>query len=641
MNRRRMKEIQNKRRLKKQIFIRECHETMFNKAEGSLNGGHSPGLRTRFRLPEISRRWTSLKIQGRSYRPYSCRSKSVASRFLVYGLCLLLLLTACQFRGDSESNLIWPLIRQSVEFTHPSPLASQEEKGRVKRRIIQWVDEASKSILVMAYGLNDEGIIRSLLRARQRGVRVRMVLSPEKEYPALKNSGLSLEVRNASGLQHLKAVLIDDRRLISGTGNFTRSGLFHNNNAFLFLNFPEGSGGSIRRKLLSPDKRIPFLKLPGVSMVFSPEGGKLIQAILARGIFRAESGIRLMMYRFTDPVLSALLYHRARQGVPVEGILDGSGYQLPGRSALQEHYYEAGLIPLSLSLDGNENKYQASDGIYHGGHMHQKTAIIDRRVFTGSYNWSMSARNQNREILFILDSPELLRRFSHRFAELQKTSNTIPRSPGGQSLSLPEIRQNSICMEDSEPAYSIYGMGPWFHALEWEKGTSRGDCSASEREAITGDASAGASAGRDYFSRRRTFTLLGGNGQSHSNVSMHSMAPENLPCLQPCLKAPIHRIDLQDGWIRFQEPIGSHGSNISLLALGRERWHTTTLQEQTETFYRLDPLPEQDLLLFFSTEQGPMAACIRYGALDPEIERYLQFLSFAGTNLHCTMAEGG
>ena len=553
----------------------------------------------------------------------------------------------CNSPNSSREKLIWPLVRQTVEFTHPSPVASMESKLRIKRRIIRWINESSDSILILAYGLNDRKIIQALTKARQRGVQIRIILSPEKDYVALKNSNLTLEVRNGSGLQHLKAMLIDRQRMVSGTGNLTRSGLYYNNNAFLFLNFPRRHGEKIADRLLHPNERRPFLKIPGITMIFSPEGGELIQHVLARNIFRARSTVQFMMYRFTDPVLSALLYNRARNGVSVQGILDGSGNHPPGRAAPQEYYYDAGLIPFSLSLDGNENKYQASDGIYHGGHMHQKTAIIDRRVFTGSYNWSMSARNQNREILFILDSSAIVHRFRARFAELKLQSRPMPRPPRGSSHRTPKIRSGTICMDESNPVYSLHGKGPFFHALEWEKGSSSGDCLNSEKEAVVSYASAGPSRGKDYFIYNFNDYLIQGDGSTHT--MSHSQAvhgPEKATrvsqsfCIsRPCKNAPVNRIDLDDGWIRFSATFDDSKDEMQLFVLGRNRWYARSIQRKGPGFYRMDPLPEQDLLLFLNNGRE-FATCILYGAMDPEIQRYLQFFSFYGSTLNCIQAEG-
>lgn len=544
---------------------------------------------------------------------------------------------------EKEQQLILPLVQQSVEFTRPSPGASMEGKLRIKRRILDWINQANRSILIFAYGLDDPDIIQSLRNARLRGVQIRLILSPEKDYQELEGQDLPLEVRNASGIQHVKAILIDSRRLISGTGNLTRSGLFHNNNAFLFFSFPSVRGERIKDRLVHPEMARPFLRFPEMTMIFSPEGGHLIQTLIAKNLYEARSLIRILMYRFTDPVLSALLYHRARSGVPVQGILDGSGTILPGRSALEEEYYNIGSIPLELFLDGNQNQYQSSDGVYHGGHMHQKTAIIDDKVFTGSYNWSMSARDRNREILFILEDHDLVQRFHHRFEKLRSRAVALRRSPHAQTTLEPEVTNSSLCIQKSSSAISVHGSGPFFHATEWKPGSEAANCDAPLRQAVPHASSAGASKGKDYSFWELDFSLIQGNGQSARYSSKSSLRwTTDFPCSRSgCKSPPLQRIDLEDGWLQWKNnSFSNHAAEITVQALGRNDWHMRTLDRQGEGFYRFAPLPKQDLLLLMEANGDTGLACIQWGALDPEIERYRQYLNFYGNPIRCITAEG-
>tara|TARA_Y100001954_G_scaffold238151_1_gene304477 strand:- start:125 stop:1768 length:1644 start_codon:yes stop_codon:yes gene_type:complete len=543
--------------------------------------------------------------------------------------------------------LILPLVQQSVEFTYPSPLASLEKKHRVKRRLLEWIDGARSSLLVAAYGLDDRDIIQALIRAEHRGVQVRTILSPEKDYPELEDTDLTLEVRNASGLQHVKAVLIDNRRFVSGTGNLTKSGLFFNNNAFLFLRVHRSIGERLRKKLLHPDEKEPFIRMPGITMVFSPEGGRLIQTILARKIYHARRSIRFLMFRFTDPTLSALLYYRARSGLPVQGILDGQGASLPSRSALEENYYSAGPMPLALAFDGNESRYQSADGIYHGGHLHHKTAIIDDQVLTGSYNWSMSARDQNREILFIMNRPEIQQRFHNRFEELKRISTALARPPYGTNLELEPAPEEEICLPEGANLFAVTGDDPFFHALKWQaaRDTASEDCPAGTFPARSSRHSAGASKGKDYFIRNLNQKILLPDGQSYDRYQEPDALPTemsgDLPCTaKPCRPLRLKRIDPEDGWLRKTE--SEHRSApTEFFALARQRWLHRDLRRTAPGFYRFDPLPDQDMLLFFRNNAGEtQIGCMYAGSMDPEIRRYLQFLRFHRTFADCIPAEG-
>ncbi|MCB1170242.1 MAG: DUF1669 domain-containing protein [Leptospiraceae bacterium] len=498
-------------------------------------------------------------------------------------------------------------------------------------RILDLINHARNSILILAYGLEDPQLIDALVDARQRGVHIRTVLSPEKEYPGLEGTGIPREVRNASGLQHVKALLIDHSMLVSGTGNFTRSGMFYNNNAFLFLRMPTNRGKELERKLIEPDPDRPFMRLPGITLVLSPEGGDLIQSILARNITRARYSIRFLMFRFTDPVLSTLIYFRARNGVPVEGILDGNGYSLPGRSALEDPYYESGNMPLQLFLDGNQNRYQSSDGIYHGGHLHHKSAVIDGKLFTGSYNWSMSARDRNREIFFIIERPRIVEAFQAEFRRLKYRARIMPRPPADNPGRLPESRQGELCFRTGNQAVVTGGRKALFHAIRFEATTSSLPCKAEERSSYATNHSAGASRGRDYYPGFAE-QIIGPGGNSRLQANEQKYAA--LCAAEPCEAASIERMNPEAGWMTVE----GNSSYDALIALGRHGWHRREL-ERTGQFYRFSSLPEQDLLLFLKSPTETRLACMTMGSRDPEIQRYMQFFRFYRSAIQCLEGE--
>ena len=53
--------------------------------------------------------------------------------------------------------------------------------------------------------------------------------------------------------------------------------------------------------------------------------------------------------------------------------------------------------------------------------MHHKFMVVDgRRLATGSYNWTASAENWNRENLLVFDSPGLASKFLDEFRAIWK-----------------------------------------------------------------------------------------------------------------------------------------------------------------------------------------------------------------------------
>lgn len=52
-------------------------------------------------------------------------------------------------------------------------------------------------------------------------------------------------------------------------------------------------------------------------------------------------------------------------------------------------------------------------------HMHHKFAVFDeRRMLTGSYNWTRGAARDNQENVVVSDDPRLMKAFGLEFARL-------------------------------------------------------------------------------------------------------------------------------------------------------------------------------------------------------------------------------
>lgn len=88
------------------------------------------------------------------------------------------------------------------------------------------IDQAREEVLVMAFLFSNRRIVRAVNRASERGVRVRMVVTQSREGAgrvlAVQRRGA--EVLTRDGLtQHSKYLIIDRRRVITGSQNFTAS----------------------------------------------------------------------------------------------------------------------------------------------------------------------------------------------------------------------------------------------------------------------------------------------------------------------------------------------------------------------------------------------------------------------------------
>lgn len=141
-----------------------------------------------------------------------------------------------------------------------------------------------------------------------------------------------------------------------------------------------------------------LVAIPGyasLSVYFSPGARPRVLAELAK----ARKTIDVAMYSFTDSDLAWALVKAHARGVRVHIFLDSE--QAAGKYAKARFFERRGLTV----------RY------YHGaGIMHHKFAVIDRRVvITGSYNWTASAEERNKENLLIIADRQVAGAYQREF----------------------------------------------------------------------------------------------------------------------------------------------------------------------------------------------------------------------------------
>lgn len=91
------------------------------------------------------------------------------------------------------------------------------------------IDQANSTIYMQAYGLTDPDIAQALINAKQRGVEVKILVdrsnlkSRNSKIYELQAAGISVDIDQIAGIAHNKVIILDKRRTISGSFNFTVS----------------------------------------------------------------------------------------------------------------------------------------------------------------------------------------------------------------------------------------------------------------------------------------------------------------------------------------------------------------------------------------------------------------------------------
>ena len=110
--------------------------------------------------------------------------------------------------------------------------------------IVKQIEEAKKSIYVQAYGFTSLPIIEAVGAAKERGLEVKVILDKVNETDKqgngakyLKSKNIDLLIDDKVAIAHNKVIVIDDKNIITGSFNFTKSAQDRNaENVLIILN---------------------------------------------------------------------------------------------------------------------------------------------------------------------------------------------------------------------------------------------------------------------------------------------------------------------------------------------------------------------------------------------------------------------
>jgi phosphatidylserine/phosphatidylglycerophosphate/cardiolipin synthase-like enzyme len=117
---------------------------------------------------------------------------------------------------------------------------------------VSLIDGATQKIDLAAYVLTDWPVLQALMRAADRGVRVRIYLDgselPKDEAQApfrelVDTPGVEIRVKRGGAFMHLKSYQIDGRLLRTGAANFSASGEKQQDNDLIIIDSPETVAG--------------------------------------------------------------------------------------------------------------------------------------------------------------------------------------------------------------------------------------------------------------------------------------------------------------------------------------------------------------------------------------------------------------
>ncbi|MGC9350118.1 MAG: phospholipase D-like domain-containing protein [Anaerolineae bacterium] len=338
--------------------------------------------------------------------------------FVLTLLLMLILWVARELLGVALLPEPEPTGALQVYFTSPRYQDTGEDQhGGLDEQLADAIDQAAESVEVAAYDFDLASVSASLVRAADRGVRVRLVTDTDYAEEAgpvtLRSAGIPVVTDEQESFMHNKFVVIDNYQLWTGSWNLTDNGTYRNNNNVVVVQssklaanyvtefeemFEQGAFGP------SSPETVPHPKidLNGILIetIFESEGAARDQIV--QTIENAKSSVLFMAFVFTDDEIAEAIIDQHRAGLRVAGVFEARNAESPGSDIAS--FQRAGVDVLE---DGNPYI------------MHHKVIIVDEEVIvTGSYNFSASAADQNDENVLIIESQDVASYYVAEFSRI-------------------------------------------------------------------------------------------------------------------------------------------------------------------------------------------------------------------------------
>lgn len=319
-----------------------------------------------------------------------------------------------------------------VFFTTPVyPDRPETRHGGIDERFVEFVDASTRTLDVAAYEFDLENVAQAMVRAKSRGVAVRMVTdsdtvnatrneATQKALTIVRDAGITIVPDERTAIMHHKFAVRDGEEIWTGSWNLTVGDTYRLNNNAVRMRSPELArafteefntmfvqkqfGAGRGRGNVNAPVQVGQMR---VQVLFAPEDG-VAERIVER-VKQATSQIRFLAFSFTHDDIGQAMLSKGRAGVSVSGVFEKTGSET--------RFSEYGPMK------------QAGFDVYQDGNryaMHHKVIVLDgRTTLFGSFNFSDSADRDNDENLLIVDDPG----FAARYLEEVERMLTLARNP--------------------------------------------------------------------------------------------------------------------------------------------------------------------------------------------------------------------
>lgn len=157
----------------------------------------------------------------------------------------LLLLALATFIWQKSDIITASTLNRSIKLASNSVQVYFSPEGGCEQAVIRTINSAKKTIDVAIYSFTSRKIAQSLVAAKKRGVRIRIIMDKDqnrskyskKRY--LQKYRIPIATNRGEGLMHHKFAVIDTQIVITGSYNWTVSANMYNHENLLIIKSPE------------------------------------------------------------------------------------------------------------------------------------------------------------------------------------------------------------------------------------------------------------------------------------------------------------------------------------------------------------------------------------------------------------------
>ena len=288
------------------------------------------------------------------------------------------------------------------------------------------IDLSNVSVEAVIFSITLKDNPDALIRAKNRGARVRLIVDEAHVYPRadaqlkrlMNEPGIELRTlrgTRAYGVNHNKILICDGAAVSAGSYNWTFGATFSNHENTLVAQHPvyvdgysryfEWMWSKARTPQQGPSAEVPegyygappqdpsplqsLNGRPVPAYLFSP--GSRVEERLAELIDASRRSVDAVTFTFSSKTLADAVVRAHQRGLKVRFLIDKN----MGRTApLAKYLFDSG-VPIKWTGGRNEK-----------GALHNKFLILDGEILqTGSFNWTVNAnKNSFENLIFVRDA---------------------------------------------------------------------------------------------------------------------------------------------------------------------------------------------------------------------------------------------